>query len=616
LIWEDGEKVENVRINKLWLLLSCGLLWLMIIARSTDGMTDRKIESDFSLKPIQHVSADNTISLDAKDADIRDILLQVARGNNINLVMDDSVKGRVTICLNNVSPLSAMELVIRTNGFVVEKVDNLYIAAAPERIKDMLPNDLKVIKLEYASAAVLKESLSGIMGERLNIQADPQTNSLIITGTSSSVSELERIIGFLDIEKSSEPEVPTAVRVFPLKHTQASLIQNLISEFISEAGKVQVDDRTNSLIVVDQIPYIERLAEAIGKLDVELQSGDEDEEVALYTRVFKLNYTDANAIMNVFQDMLSPNGKIQTFIRQKESIVPLQTESIGFVSGERSRNLSDPHERYGQKWSDILVITDTADVIEKIDKLIKDLDTRTDQVMIEAKMVEINLNEVENLGIDWQATHHPSKSTLKTQIPANRTDGKVVPLVFQIGTLTTRHFEDIMLKIQALETNGHAKLISNPSVITLDNELAQMIVADRIPIPRTHETEFGVTASYDFENVGIVLKVTPHITEDGYILMDARPEVNSIKDWTSGENPQPIISSRIAHSRVRIKDGQTLVIGGLIRDEQRETITRIPVLHGIPFLGRLFRSKSVDNVKTDLVVFITPRIYRDNPTSQ
>lgn len=563
-------------------------------------------EPTISVDPVET----GAVSLDTKDADIRDVLLGLARDSGINLIMDDSVRGRITVSLSDVSPMQAIGLILHTNGFVVEKVGDSIVAATPAELRSILPAISKVVSIQYASAPDLKQALSDMAPGQASIQIDARTNSLIITGTASGINTIEQAIELLDVEVPSRPGAATAIKVFPLKHAQASVIQALVSGLCSPTGRVQTDDRTNSLIVTDEIAIIEQLAETIEQLDVpSLSDGEAGEtSVELYTSVFRLNYIDANALKDVLNEMLSPAGRVQAFVQQKESIIPVQPENMGVYPSDLrdgSRNTTDSVE---QKWSDILIVTDTADIIERIDKLVSELDVKTAQVMIEARMVEISLSDIASIGVNWQMKHSPSKSTLGADLPTNNIRG----LNFQVGTLSTQHFEDIMLKIQALETSGQAKLISNPSIITLDNELAQMIVADRIPIPKTYETQFRASTSYQFINVGIILTVVPHITEDGYILMDAMPEVNSIKEWTSGESPQPIISSRTTHTRVRVKDGQTFVISGLIRDEQHETESRVPILCGIPLLGRLFRSKDTDNVKTDLVVFITPRICKDD----
>ena len=552
----------------------------------------------------------NTISLDTKGADIRDILLGLARDNGINLIMDESVEGSLSISLSDVSPMEAIGLILHTNGFAVERVGDMIVAGTVEQLRNALPPLSKIIALQNASASELKASLDAIAPGRVSIQADVRTNSLVITGTTSGLHAVEQAIELLDVEVESIPRTRPVMKVFPLKHAQASAIQAIAPDLCSPLGKTLVDERTNSLIVVDEIAIVEQLAEAIKQLDVPSPFGGEEDKTAveLYTKVFRLNYIDANALKETLQGMLSPAGNTQAFVRQKRSLTPVQPAYMGVTADEQRDTSKSAREPVTEKWSDVLIVTDTADVMERIDDLINRLDTRIPQVMIEARMVELNLSDIVNIGIDWQAKHSPSRSTVGVEMPSNKTDG----IDLQIGTLSIQRFEDIMLRIQALETNGQARLISNPSIIALDNELAQMVVADRIPVPTTYETEFSATRSYEFINVGIILTVVPHITEDGYVLMDAMPEVNSIKEWTLGENPQPIISSRMARTRVRVKDGQTFVIGGLIKDEQRETVSRVPVLHAVPFIGRLFKSKGTDNVKTDLVVFITPRVCKDD----
>ena len=607
---ETGNSIgRNVReqtmiVNRVQLYV-CLLCALVIVLMPAHSVGDVDIPD-----PELGVSVGKTISMDAKDADIRDILLGLARDNGINLVMDESVQGQITISLSDLTPTEAIGSILHTNGFSIERVGDLIIAGTAEQLRNILPPVSKIIALRHATAAGLKESLGEIAPAQVSIQVDTRTNSLIVSGTTSGVNALEQAAELLDVEIAPTPQAPIVTRTLPLEYAQASMIKALVSELCSPDGKVLVDERTNSLVITDKLVAIQRLEEAINQLDVPTSFvGKEGEApVKLYTRVFTLNYIDANALKDVVQEMLSPAGKVQALVRQKKSLTPVQPEKMG-VTAREQRNA--PRSNAGvidEKWSDILIITDTGDSIERMDELVSKLDTRTPQVMIEARMVELTLSDVASIGIDWNAKHAPSKSTLGVGMPSNRTEG----LNLQIGTISTRYFEDVMLRVQALETSGQAKLVSNPSVITLDNELAQMVVADRIPVPTTHETEFSATTSYEFINVGIMLTVVPHITEDGYILMDAMPEVNSIKEWTTGESPQPIISSRMAHTRVRIKDGQTFVIGGLIRDEQRETVSRVPILHAVPLLGRLFRTKGTDSVKTDLVVFITPRICNDD----
>jgi type II secretory pathway component GspD/PulD (secretin) len=139
-----------------------------------------------------------------------------------------------------------------------------------------------------------------------------------------------------------------------------------------------------------------------------------------------------------------------------------------------------------------------------------------------------------------------------------------------------------------------------------------MIVADKIPIITTYESQFSATTQVEFINIGVMLNVVAHVTEEGDIIMDAMPVVDSIKEWTAGDNPQPIISSRVANCRARIKDGETLAIGGLVKDEQFNNTERVPILGRLPLIGKLFGSTNNQKNKTDLVIFITPKIIKED----
>jgi general secretion pathway protein D len=328
------------------------------------------------------------------------------------------------------------------------------------------------------------------------------------------------------------------------------------------------------------------------------------------TQIFNLNHVEATAIMEIVQEMLSPEGKVKTFLRQKEVLPPMQIsfgreQSGGGQSGGSSLS-GGTTAKVGSKWSDTLIITDVDSVLADISDLIGKLDTKPPQVKIEARLVEASSNIMDELGINWQAVHSPSGSTGRSDFVYGQAEG----VSFNLGMFTASQFEDILFRIEALETNGEANTMLNPSVMTMDNEAAQMLVADRIPVLRIVETELRSTTSVEFINVGVSLNVIPHITEDGYIIMDVTPQADYIKEWR-GDNP--VISTRMANSRVRVKDGETFAISGLIKEEDKKSKSGIPILSRIPLLGRLFGSSNDSNDKTDLMVFVTPTIQTEEP---
>lgn len=570
------------------------------------------------------------VTLDTKDNDIRDVLAGLAKANGTNLLMSNSVQGRINISLSNVPFMKAVEMIAKSNGYVVEIFDNTIVVAKSEDIKGLLPKTSKVIQLQYSSANELKQALSGTALEGIEMVADQRTNSILATGLERDVKKFEEIVKLLDVTIPSKPQAVVSIKIFPLKYARAVSIQKTIADLCTPIGKANIDERTNSLIVTDQPAVFDKMSEIIAQLDIQteeekqkatqVQTGPPPLPVLL-TQVFNLNNIEGSVVKPIIQTILTTNGKVESFTKRKD-IVIVEAMSGGNSGGGGSGgsggsgkgdssgggSSSGMSNFYKERWSDTIVVTDIPEVIEKVTALIAELDVKSLQVRIEAKIVEVEITDKDQLGISWGAVHKPSGSSIDGAFPAVIDNGVEVNL----GTISTEYFKNVMIRLQALQSKGLAKLISNPSVIALDNELAQMIVADKIPILTTYESNFSSSTQVEFINIGVMLNVIPHITEDGYILVDALPIVDSIKQWTTGANPQPIISSRVAHCRVRVKDGETFVIGGLVKDEAIDSSEHVPILGKLPFIGRFFGTTNNSKTKTDLMVFITTKLIKDD----
>jgi type II secretory pathway component GspD/PulD (secretin) len=292
-------------------------------------------------------------------------------------------------------------------------------------------------------------------------------------------------------------------------------------------------------------------------------------------------------------------------MRQLSAMAPLEAKADGPGVKYTRDEPMDKEKRKEQetKWSDTLIVTDTEDMLNLVAEIIQKLDVRPRQVSIEARIVEISLDAAAETGINWQIDDPDTKALLKFA-----PEKLVVSSGLQFGTIDAKVLDRIMGAIQLLETEGKAKVLATPSTTSLDNELAQIIVSDRIPLRTVYASESYTTTSYTYLDVGINLTVTPHIGEGGNILLELNPRIDSIKGAYDGADAPPIISSRVANTRVAVKDGETLVIGGLMKEETNESVSRLPVVGRIPLIGRLFSSREKINRKTDLMVFITPRI--------
>jgi general secretion pathway protein D len=229
--------------------------------------------------------------------------------------------------------------------------------------------------------------------------------------------------------------------------------------------------------------------------------------------------------------------------------------------------------------------------------------------MIEAKILEVTLDNNLQLGIDWEYDSpdtakkgEPAKVDLKGEFPLDLTDGGI----FQIGTLSS---DDYQVTLEMLETNSNTEVLSSPRVVVIDNHEASILVGSEEPyITTSTDPDTGwVYEETQFKNVGLQLIVTPKIDEDNYITMTVHPEVSTARRVAEVDNALAIDTTQ-ADTTMMVRDGETIVLGGLMKDTKSNTDKKIPILGDIPILGYLFRSTEQETKKTEILVFITPHI--------
>lgn len=285
--------------------------------------------------------------------------------------------------------------------------------------------------------------------------------------------------------------------------------------------------------------------------------------------------------------------------------------------------------------SNALVVTERGSVLQKMRPIVQHLDRPTEQVMIESKFIEVTQNDVKNIGVNWASlsgytvsgagareysqrnTRETEAETVQDSTPSSLT---VLNNLFNndAGRLTNALFSapqfDVVLS--ALQTQNNTKLVSNPTVVTLNNSEATINMGDEIPIPNfTYNQEQGVfqISGFTYKPVGIILKVTPQVNTAGFIKLSVEPEVSSTdptKDKQFGSAELPVITTRKAKTQVTMKDGYTLGIGGMIQKQDTKGQSKVPVLGNIPGLGRLFRSDSKNMQATNLVIFLTAKTIK------
>ena len=314
-------------------------------------------------------------------------------------------------------------------------------------------------------------------------------------------------------------------------------------------------------------------------------------------------------------------------VKQEERDIPLITKiiylnfaKVSEMKSTLTKSLSDRGSIEIDARTNSMVITDIPTKIEEVEKISRELDTRTPQVMIEAMLIDVKLTEDDELGINWNIIHvdrhvplgpdDDATSSWKTKTASDNyieqpsAMSTITDTAIKFGWLQKLGSFRLDGLIQAWVKSDKAKVLASPKVLTLDNKQATIEIILEIPYVSDMSDQGNV--SYSFKEVGTKLYVTPQITSGGFVSMNLKPEM-SYQSGTTGDG-QPIIDTRKAETNVLVQDGETIVIGGLRRIDDTKTYTKVPFLGDIPILGALFRKKDLNKVDTELLMFVTPRI--------
>ncbi len=266
--------------------------------------------------------------------------------------------------------------------------------------------------------------------------------------------------------------------------------------------------------------------------------------------------------------------------------------------------------------ANLLIVTDFQKNVEKLKELVKTVDQAPQQVLIEAKIVDITSQDLDNLGVTWQFDYNPGTGLFnRKSLAQERLTGggnyagpssSLNASQFELNTLSIKDLT-ISATIDALIQDQKAHLLASPSIAVLNNREARIIIGEKVPFKERTQTTTGTSETTKFIDVGTTLRVTPSINADGYITMAIHPEVSSV---TALLDAGPRITTREADTMVRVKEGETIVIGGLIKQEDARKASHTPFLGKIPLIGFLFSNRSKDQSQTELAVFITPKILR------
>jgi len=632
------------------ILLLGGFMPFIAVTKSM-AETNVADEKSVSTHGEKYRSKDKKVTFNFVDVDLSTVTKFISEITGKNFIFDERVKGKITIIApSKLSIEEAFDLftaVLELKGFTVilSGVDAYKIIPAAEakqrgmRIAtERLPVNegyiARLISLRYISSDDALKFLQPVVSKDGHISAFGPGNLLLVIDSGLNIEKILSIVEAID-----QPSVREEPEIVLLKYSGADAITRILNEGISrktrampgqpavEEARVVADPRLNAVVLFGDRGMRESVKGLITLLDIP------SPEAQGRINVYFLENADATELSKVLEGMLKGVQPVRQVAAGATGVPVTPFEAAGgiIITPDMATN-------------SLVIVASTGDY-QNIIQVIKQLDKRRKQVFVEAMIVEASIDKLRELGTKWRAigTHNgepviiggvgkmdPSSlqsviygltgltvggmsNFLNIPITTLGTDGAVT------STLTVPGFAALF---GLSDFKGAVNILSTPQILTSDNKEAEIVVGENVPFISKREatpttTTYIPTTSIERQDVGIKLKITPQITEGDYVKLDIYQEISSVKNPPEGieeailTSVGPTTTKRSTKTSVAVKDKQTVVIGGLMQELEEENTTKVPLLGDIPLLGWLFKYRSVEKKKTNLLVFITPHIIKE-----
>ncbi len=580
-------------------------------------------------------AAAQNITLNLKDADIRSVIETVAELTGRSFIVDPRVQGKVTVVTSRqLSTAQVYEVflsILELNGYAAVdsgQVTKIIPAAGAKTSPtplvsdpDAAPGDAevsRVVELDSVRAAELVPLLRPLLPQEGHLAAHNSSNVLIISGKAGNVARLEQVIRRIDQDGDSEIEI---VR---LRHASAGEVVKMLAALQSDLGKAAAgapttgeglrfvaDARSNSVILSGDRAQRLGARALIVHLDTPLENSGN-------IRVLYLHYAKAVDVAKVLQGIVESERREQ----QKEG---------GRATGDGT--LIQPDET-----TNALVIHADPERFQALEDVVRQLDIRRAQVLVEGIIAETSAGKSAELGVQWNFIRDAANSSggaigtnfditgqginTISRNPAVLGDG--LSLGYLDGTISVLGTEilNIGALLRALASDADTNILATPTLVTMDNAEAEIVVAQNVPFLTGQYANTGAQApgvnpfqTIERQDVGLTLRLTPQINEGDAIKMEIEQEVSNLSNATNTGAVDLITVKRQIRTSVIVDDGRLIVLGGLIDDNLRQGVSKVPLLGDIPGLGALFRYRSDQVEKRNLMIFLRPEIMRDGETS-
>jgi general secretion pathway protein D len=554
----------------------------------------------------------------------------------VNYVIDPRATG--TITLQTSSPVSPsvlaeiLESALAVNGLALTMRSNVYqIVPLGEALSSTpavnVPGQptagpgmtVQVIELRYANAEEIKTILEPISRLGSILRADAERNYIMIAGNPTDLAAMREAISLFDVDWMRG----MSVAIHPLKTSDPAAVAEELSTVFGVSG--QSSDRSirfipnrrlNAVLVITSRPtYLTRAATWIAKLDAIAHTNDDQ----LF--VYEIQNRPAKELASVLTSVLA--GETPAANYQQSAVSPdLSAELVAMdeesgaasLAGDEDPSIGNPPSGRGPKvTADIennaLLIQTTARDYERVERILRQLDVMPIQVMIEAVIAEVTLNDELEFGLRWY--FETGGFSLSLTDVASGFVGPSFP-----GMSWSYMTDDIKVTLNALASITDVNVVSAPTLMALNNQRAILQVGDQVPIVTQQAVGTGaagapVVNSVEMKDTGIILTVVPRVNNAGRVMLDIEQEASSVAKTTSSGIDSPTIQQRRISTRVLVHDGESIALGGLIQERNSLTRSQIPILGDLPLVGNAFKNKTDTINRTELIIFIRPRVIRN-----
>ena len=538
-----------------------------------------------------------------KDAELREIVQEMSSVLGATIVLDPRVQGRITVMseapLDREGVRELFYAVLDAHGFaVVDQGDRLLIIPAAEaKARAGNPDGpdqafvTQVIELNASVAADVAGLLRPLVSTNGYVGPSASANALIITDTASNTRRIAELVRQLDGGTRHD------YSVVELRHAQASDVAKVMQQSLGKkaegpSSQVIADASANRLVILGNKPVRERLSKLAHSLDTKPTQQSEN------SRVIRLRHSDAKQLAEVL-----------------ETVAQGMQQDTALAGATQKASTSEVMVAADEGQNALVIMADPAKV-RSLESIVRQLDQPRSQVLIHAAIVEISGDIVNTLGVQWGVNSGSAQGGItfpgtNIQVGALAGPNPALPegAVLQLGG------DRFNALISALASDTNNNILSTPSLLTLDNQEASILVGQNVPLKSSTQNSSGNNdnpfTTFTRQDIGISLKIKPHINEGSLLRLEVEQENSELAPSLQGVDSTDLITNkRTLKSTILAEDSEIIVIGGLIKDSVRTQVSGVPLLRDIPYLGALFRWSRDQHTKTNLMVFVRPTIVR------